>query len=115
MNFSDDIVVFLPVITDLKIEQGLNFDLVNISNYFYEHELVINLKPGKKESMLFATVESQNKKPLKLEYKSLKSETIVSIAEYKYHRTILDQTLSFSINFNKVYKKHLESYDFCNP
>ena len=37
MNLSDDIVVFLPGITHLKIEQGLNFDLVNISNYFYEH------------------------------------------------------------------------------
>ena len=62
MNLSDDIVVFLPGITHLKIEQGLNFDLVNISSYFYEHELVINLKPGKKESMLFATGRKSKQK-----------------------------------------------------
>ena len=44
---------------------------------------------------------SQNKKPLKLEYKS---QTIVSTAEYKYFGTILDQT-SFSNKFNKMHKK----------
>ena len=47
---------------------------------------------------------SQNKKPLKLEYKS---QTLVSTAEYKYLETILDQTLSFSSNFNKAYKKNI--------
>ena len=104
INFADDTVVFLPGKTHLEIEQGLNFDLVNISNYFYENELVINLKPGKTESMLFATGRklSQNKKPLKLEYKS---QTVVSTAENKYLGIILDKTLSFSSNFYKVYKK----------
>ena len=104
INFSDDTVVFLPGKTYLEIEQSWNFDLINISNYFCKNELVLNLKPGKTESMLFATGRklSQNKKPLKLEYKS---QTIVSTAEYKYLGTILDQTLSFSSKFNEVYKK----------
>ena len=54
--------------------------------------------------MLLATGRklSQNKKPLKLEYKS---QAIVSTAEYKYIGTILDQTLSFSSSFSKMYKK----------
>ena len=46
--------------------------LAGVSNYFckIENELVVNLKPGKTESMSFATGKlSQNKKPLKLEYK----------------------------------------------
>ena len=70
INFADDTVVFLPGKTHLEIEQGLNFDLVNISNYFCDNELVINLKPRKTESMLFATGRklSENKKTLKLEH-----------------------------------------------
>ena len=55
IHFADDTLAFLPGKTHLEIEQDLNFDLVNISNYFYENELVINLKPGKAESMLFPT------------------------------------------------------------
>ena len=92
INFGDDTVVFLPGKTHLETEQGLNFDLINISNYFCENEPVINLKPGRTKSMLFAAGRklSQNKKPLKLEYKS---QTIVSTAEYKYLGTILDQTM----------------------
>ena len=103
INFVDEIVTFLPGKSRLEIEQGLHLNLVNISNYFCENEVVIHLKPGKTESMLFATGRklSQNKKALKLEYKS---KVIVSTAEYKYLGTILDQT-SFSSNFNKVYKK----------
>ena len=103
INFVDEIVTFLPGKSRLEIEQGLHLNLVNISNYFCENEVVIHLKPGKTESMLFATGRklSQNKKALKLEYKS---KVIVSTAEYKYLGNILDQT-SFSSNFNKVYKK----------
>ena len=104
INVADGTVVFLPGKTHLVIKKGLSFDLVNISNYFGENELVINLKPEKTESILFATGRklSQNKKPLKLENKS---QTFVSTAECKYFITILDQTLSFSRNFSKVYKK----------
>ena len=88
-------MVFLLRKTHLQIKQGLNFDFVNIFNYFCQNELVINLKPGKTESLLFATGRklSQNKKSLKFE---CKSQTIVSTAQYKYLGTILDQTLSFS-------------------
>ena len=89
INFVDEIVTFLPGKSRLEIEQGLHLNLVNISNYFCENEVVIHLKPGKTESMLFATGRklSQNKKALKLEYKS---KIIVSTAEYKYLGTILD-------------------------
>ena len=82
----------------------MNFGL-NISNYFCQNKLVINLQPGETEPMLFATGRklSQNKKPMKLEYKS---QIIFSIVEYKYLETILDQTLLCSSKFNeKVYKK----------
>ena len=53
---------------ELEIEQGLYFDLVNISNNCFENELANNLKPGKTESILFAMGrnQSQNKNPLKL-------------------------------------------------
>ena len=71
--------------------------LASISNYFckIENELVVNLKPGKTESVSNATG--------KLESKQKASEIWIQIsnncfytttAEYKYFGTILDQTLS---------------------
>ena len=37
------------------IEKLLNDDLVNVSGYFIENELIINLKAGKSECMLLGT------------------------------------------------------------
>ena len=48
--------VFLPG-SYHEIEQSLNFQLNNISNYLRENELVIHLKPAKTESIIFGTKE----------------------------------------------------------
>lgn len=49
VEFADDTVIYVSSNKISQIEEMLNNDLKNISSYFRENELVINLKPGKTE------------------------------------------------------------------
>ena len=55
INFVDDTVVYLSRKKHTDIEQDLNGDLQNIAEFSTRNELLINLKPVKRESMLFST------------------------------------------------------------
>ena len=72
--------------------------------FFTRNELVINLKPGKTESMLFSTQKklSQNRDCIRLQYSN---QTIDPTKECKYIGTIMDQKLSFNTNFHRECKK----------
>jgi len=104
INFADDTVIYLSSKTHTEIEKDLNTDLKNIADYFTTNELVINLKAGKTESLLFGTHKrlNQNADSIQLAYNS---QPIASTKEYKYLGTVLDQTLSFATHFQNLYKK----------
>ena len=66
--FADDTALWYSGNSCEEIEEKLNYDLKNIAKYFTENVLIINLKVGKTESILFGTAKSlaQNKKELNL-------------------------------------------------
>ncbi|XP_057299399.1 uncharacterized protein LOC130630019 [Hydractinia symbiolongicarpus] len=99
IEFADDTVIYIAGANKCIIENLLNNDLKNVSSYFEENGLVINLKKGKSESMLFGISKKLTKwgDELSLYY----NETpIPATKEYKYLGTILDNTLSLNSNFN---------------
>ena len=53
--YADDTVIYFPNKDIAIIENALIKDLAHLANYFDENELIINLKKGKTESMLFCT------------------------------------------------------------
>ena len=61
-------VIYRKTNTDIK--QDLNGDLQEIAEFFTRNEFVINLKPGKTESMLFSTRKklSKNGDCIRLQY-----------------------------------------------
>ena len=86
------------------VERQLNEDLKNMSTYFKTNQLIINLNRGKAETLIFGTSCRLSKcgKRLDLYY----DDRVIHATEtYKYLGTILDSTLSFSINFDRMYKK----------
>ena len=101
--FADDTVLYVSSKCFHVIENNLNHDLQNMFNYFRQNELVMNLKKGKSESMVFGTRKrlSANPEKLNLFYNLV---PIVSTTHYKYLGTLLDQTLSMQSNFEKLYK-----------
>ena len=55
--YADDTVIYFAHENVCKIEDALNDDLVKISEYFHKTELVVNLKQGKTEVMLFGSAK----------------------------------------------------------
>ena len=82
----------------------MNEDLENIAVYFRLNELVINLKVGKTECMVFGTTKrlSNTSKSLKLYYDNV---SIHVVDTYKYLGSIFDSALTLNAQFNKMYKK----------
>ena len=55
IQFADDTVIYFSSNNFHVIENVLNKELENVTNYFHDNDLVINLKKGKTESMLIGT------------------------------------------------------------
>ena len=55
LSFADDTVIYIEGKTKENIDSQLNDDLRHVSSYFQSNQLVINLKKGKTEAMLFGT------------------------------------------------------------
>ena len=102
IKYADDTVVYFSEKNVEIIQEKLNEDLENISRYFSKNELIINLKKGKTESMLFGTAKRLSNQELELLYKGMK---INFVRFYKYLGSIIDNTLTFERNFYSSYKK----------
>ena len=57
IKYADDTVLYVPGKTIEIIETHLNEDLMNLSYWFEENELILNLKKGKTEAMVFGTAK----------------------------------------------------------
>ena len=85
------------------IENTLNDELDNIAKYMKQNELIINLKKGKTESMIFGSGKKLSKvNDLDLK---LRGTSINPTKRYKYLGTILDPVLNLNYNFDTIYKK----------
>ena len=103
LNFADDPVVYVHGKTKDIAKSQLNEDLKNMSTYFKTNQLIINLNSGKTETMMFGTScrLSKSGKKLTLYY----DDRVIHATEtYKNLGKILDSTLSFSTNFDRMYK-----------
>ena len=105
ITYADDIFIFKSS-SDLDvIQNNLTQDLNNLACWFRDNELIINLKKGKTEVMLFGTGKRLNLfhgSQLKL---SVNGSPINTTASYKHLSVHLDPTLNFDTHFLKVYKK----------
>jgi hypothetical protein len=70
LSFADDTVIYNRGKNKERIESELNEDLKFMASYFETNHLVINLKKGKTETMLFGTAKRLSKlgKKLTLDY-----------------------------------------------
>lgn len=102
--YADDTVIYFAHKDKAIIEECLNSDFVAISKYLEESELVINLKKGKTESMLFGTSIKLNRisEPLKIKYRE---STINNTNSYEYLGNHIDASMNLNQNFEKRRKK----------
>ena len=100
--FADDTVIYYRSKVVSVIENALNEDLKTIAKYLKENDLIINLKKGKTESMLFGTTHKLKKASLHTVFEYVEINLTTA---YKYLGSLLDCKLSMNENFNQTYKK----------
>ena len=104
LMFADNTVVFYAGKSTEEIVSVLNSDLENIFRYFIKNDLIVNLRKGKTEALLFSTRRRLNMLHGKLALKFGQFE-INSTDNYKYPGSVIDESLTLSENFNCSYKK----------
>ena len=104
IKFADDTVIYYADHNFDVIENTLNNELESISNFLQENELIINLKVGKTESMLFGTPKKlKQHHHLNLEFRN---QNVNSTNRYTYLGTYTDPSLNLNDNFSRKYKKN---------
>ena len=108
--YADDTVMYFADKDKTILEERLNQDLANVSKYLDDSELVVNLKKGKTESMLFATSKKLNKinEPLKVKYR----DTVINNTDtYDYLGNTIDQSINITKILKNGTKKPLDAFD----
>ena len=104
MKHVDDTIIFCENGRLPTIEHQLDEDLKNLSRWFEENKLLINLKPGKTELLLSSTSQRIPKTNKNFEVK-FNNQYISETKSYKYLGVEVDHTLSLNSYFEKTYKK----------
>ena len=105
MAYANDTAMYMSASSLNEIEKKLSEDLNSLKSWFHNNELVMNLKKGKTETMIFGTSKRLNKLESKEMEISLNGMKISGITSYKYHGVYLVQTVNFEDHFNKIYKQ----------
>jgi hypothetical protein len=105
LMYADDTVLYYAHKEVSIIEEKLTEDLSRISEWFEQNELMVNLKKGKTECMLFGTGKNLSKNDDHVLNIKLKEELVNNVTSYSYLGILLDQTLCLGDHFNKIYKR----------
>ena len=102
--YADDTVLHYSH-KDLKeIEKVLSQDLCKVSKWLQKNELVLNLKKGKTEVMLFGTKKRLNQQEREIEI-NYQSKPINTTNSCKYLGVQLDPSLNMQEHFNSICRK----------
>ena len=104
IKYADDTVIYFANKDITVIERYMNDDLEQIARFLDDNELIINLKKGKTESVLFGTAKrlSMVNKSFEVLYNH---NVIRNVTEYKYLGNIVDSNLALTDDFESKYKK----------
>ena len=101
--YADHTVLYASGKRSEEIEQKLNHDLVSIGNWFWENNLIINLKKTKTECVLFGTHQRTSKaKPIEIKMHGV---DVVESSTYEYLGVTMDKNLTLADHMNKVIRK----------
>lgn len=104
VKYADDTVLYVHAKTGKEAAKLLTEDLSAISDWFKENELIMNLKKGKTEALLFGTskkVANHSK-----DFEIYANDTKITVTkQYKYLGVPVDSSLNMNSFFDTCYKK----------
>ena len=104
MKYADDVVLYAEGKTTESINSKLTSDMANVANWLDENDLIINLKEGKTEALLFGTAKRLCKlnECLSIPY----GNTVINLTKkYKYLGVEIDSKLNLNTHFDVCYKR----------
>ena len=101
--YADDAVLYFSHKEANVIQNVLNREAEIISKWFEDNCLVLNLKKGKTEFILYGTYQKLAKNPT-CEI-VINGTPVFSATSYEYLGVILDSSLSLQLQLTKIYKK----------
>ena len=104
LKYADDTVVYVASKDVSTINNLLTEDLRLLADWFDQNELLINLKKGKTECLLFGTRQKLAKRKDSFNVK-YKDNDVVETESYKYLGVDLTSNLTLSSYFDRCYKK----------
>jgi hypothetical protein len=96
-------VVFTSSKNQETIKGNFNTDLSKLATWFYENNLVINLKKGKTEFILYGTPNKLSKAE-KMDI-MIRNEPVNEVQAYQYLRVKMDKSLTYVEHKDKIYKE----------
>ena len=109
--YADDTVLFYDHKDQQEIEKVLTQEFGTLSSWLRGHELILNLKVGKTEIMMFGTKRCLNQQECQISVK-YRSQPINTINSYKYLGVQLDPSLNIKFTSKAYAKKSLHVYAF---
>ena len=105
VKYADDTVLFVSDKNIEIVESFLNTDVYSFFSWLKVNELIVNLKKGKTEFMVFATSQRLKKLPDPPISITFNNTSIAFTTSYKYLGLTLNNTLNMTLNFQKSMKK----------
>ena len=105
ITYADDTVIFTAAKDLESIQRHLSEDCHNLSSWFRDNELVLNLKKGKTECMIFGTAKRLNALNGRQLALTVNGTLINTTSSYKYLGVNLDSSLNLESHFDKMYKR----------
>ena len=105
LQYADDTVRYAADKEIQVINAKLSIDMDCLADRLKGNELVLNLKKGKTESLLFGTSQriAKQTEPFKIK---LSNQTVINnTIEYKYLGVYVDSSLNLNSNFHNYFKK----------
>ena len=105
LMYADDTVIYYACFDSKIVESTINKVITKLAGWFQGNLLVVNLDKGKTEFVLYGTTQRLKGAPrVKI---VINGTEVLSSEVYKYLGVSVDQSLSFSENFKKVYHKEV--------
>jgi len=101
--YADDTVIYHSAKESKTIESILNSEIQLVANWMNDNGLILNLKKGKTEFVLYGASQNLRKQAdcvIKINSVPINEET-----HYNYLGVVLDSSLSLRQHFDKIYKK----------
>ena len=105
LKYADDTVLYVADKDIQCIKAKLSKDMGCLADWLRINELVLNLKKGKTESLLFGTPQRIAKQTEPFEIKMSHQTVINNTSEYKYLGVRVDSSLNLNSNFHTCLKK----------